>query len=477
MRLKIKEPEIEIGEDGFAKHCKLGRAPYGKKLSDLVERIDDPLVIALDGGWGSGKSFFLKCWAGAHKTENHGSAEVIYFDAFQHDYLDDPLIALTGVLAERFKSEEGLIAGVKNAALKIAPSLARIGLAAATAGVSELTTAAGDAALKAGEEKIAEAAAKYWEKEDGRRAAMKEFREALVALTSPKEEGGTPRKIVIIIDELDRCRPDFALALLEVIKHFFSIDHITFVLGVNLKELQNSVRARYGQGVDAERYLGKFIHLHMSLPLYTRHTDGNGREDIAMAYLATLFEELGIPNLKLRNHDKVEYVRILDYYENYLRCAGISPSLRDAERLASQAALFSMHSEEIIRGREGFLLVMIGAALLKYYHADLYRKLLEDPNFFKNNNNFTTLAKALGFVDASRGDPSIFENKVRFAWSAFLNRHGWRETAHEERKMLIDNMFRGTMALPAETMEPHEISSLFHEHLETFTLPGPSTQE
>ena len=90
MRLTIKEPDIDIGTDGFDKHCQLGRAKTGKVLSELVEKIEDPIVIALDGSWGSGKSFFLKCWTGAHTNENDGKAKVIYFDAFEHDYLDDP---------------------------------------------------------------------------------------------------------------------------------------------------------------------------------------------------------------------------------------------------------------------------------------------------------------------------------------------------------------------------------------------------
>jgi predicted KAP-like P-loop ATPase len=56
------------------------------------------MVIALDGAWGSGKSFFLKCWVGAHKLENEGTATTVYFDALSYDYLDDPLVALTGAI-------------------------------------------------------------------------------------------------------------------------------------------------------------------------------------------------------------------------------------------------------------------------------------------------------------------------------------------------------------------------------------------
>ncbi len=66
MRLTMPAPKIKLYKDGFAGHDKLGREKTGHRLSELVERIDDPLVIALDGAWGSGKSLFLKCWVGEH---------------------------------------------------------------------------------------------------------------------------------------------------------------------------------------------------------------------------------------------------------------------------------------------------------------------------------------------------------------------------------------------------------------------------
>lgn len=68
MRLTVPETKIELYKDGFKPGDldQLNRKPTGDNLSDLVERIDDPLVIALDGAWGSGKSFFLKCWVGEH---------------------------------------------------------------------------------------------------------------------------------------------------------------------------------------------------------------------------------------------------------------------------------------------------------------------------------------------------------------------------------------------------------------------------
>lgn len=337
MRLTIKEPEIKIGIDGFEGHCQLGRAETGKKLSGLVEQVKYPIVIALDGSWGSGKSFFLKCWTGAHTNENGGKAKVIYFDAFQHDFLEDPLIALTGVIAAQF--EPGTKAGkamglAKSAASKMWRPAARIGLAVGTAGVSEGVGAVGGAAIAAGSKAMSDASDEFWQKEDGRRAAMGEFRAALEKLTEPDADGNA-QKLVIIVDELDRCRPDYALSLLEVMKHFFMVDNVHFVLGVNLNELQNSVKARYGAGIDAAMYLQKFIQISFQIsgPKSNQPKTNDG---------AKYFKELsgggGFQLTRPSNHFVVDY--LYGYLDRLPHRNQIS--LRGAERLMTSTVTTSI---------------------------------------------------------------------------------------------------------------------------------------
>ena len=73
-------------------------------------------------------------------------------------------------------------------------------------------------------------------------------------------------RLIIFIDELDRCKPDYAVRLLERVKHYFSNDRITFVFSVNIEELQHSVKQVYGEGLDAYRYLDRFFDYKISLP-------------------------------------------------------------------------------------------------------------------------------------------------------------------------------------------------------------------
>ncbi|MGM9941506.1 MAG: P-loop NTPase fold protein, partial [Bulleidia sp.] len=73
-------------------------------------------------------------------------------------------------------------------------------------------------------------------------------------------------RLVVFIDELDRCKPTYAVQLLERIKHYFNDDRITFVFSVNLSELQHTIKNYYGNTFDACRYLDRFFDLRLSLP-------------------------------------------------------------------------------------------------------------------------------------------------------------------------------------------------------------------
>jgi predicted KAP-like P-loop ATPase len=145
---------------------------------------------------------------------------------------------------------------------------------------------------------------------------MRGFREALA-------EQSSQQKLVIVVDELDRCRPDYALNLLEVIKHFFDVPNVHFVLGVNLKELSNSVRARYGANSNAEKYLQKFITVAM--PLTNRHSKNTN-------FLTQLqyFDHIST-QLRIRDDWKYEHLKAYLKSINY----NVDLSLRDIEKIVT----------------------------------------------------------------------------------------------------------------------------------------------
>lgn len=286
MKLFVPEPAITLYEHGFDDHDLLDRKAQGEQLSNLVEKISDPIVIALDGEWGSGKTVFLKCWVGEHLKKDEHQAQTIYFDAFEHDFMNDPLIALIGAIDARLPKDD------ENKHLeklkKVAPWLARTGfrgaLAVATTGATEIAGPMVDAAINT----ISGAADKqidqFWQQERQKQQSLQDFKDALTELAKD-------RKLVIVIDELDRCRPDFALSMLEILKHLFHVPNVHFVLGVNLTALEHSVHARYGAGIDAGRYLKKFYNLIFEL------TDSNPRNlarDQKYRYAEKVFTDAGM---------------------------------------------------------------------------------------------------------------------------------------------------------------------------------------
>ncbi len=369
MRIVPPAPNIVLYEDGFKKFDLLERRLQGKQLSDLVEKIEDPLVIAIDGRWGGGKSFFLKCWVGAHKIENNGSAETVYFDAFENDFLDDPLISLTSAIASRLTKEPetaGFIKRAKSAAAVLGVPAARIALAVVTAGASESAGTMLQAGIDASHGELDKRIESFWKQEECQRAAMRDFRDALTALTLPNGESGESRKLVVTIDELDRCRPDYALSVLEVIKHFFNVPNVHFVLGVNLEELANSVRARYGESTNAHLYLQKFISvtLNLSTELQFHH----GSECISKAYFLRKATMMNLND------------RLIEEISLYLERPQISNSLslRAVERILTQMALVP-HVEIFFKKRaHGYWILLSGLIVMKILFPINYKAAREN---------------------------------------------------------------------------------------------------
>lgn len=274
-----------FGEDG---RDLLHRRKTGNALSDLMQGFENPRVVALNGNWGTGKTWFLKKWAHHHPTK-FADTTVVYFDAFAYDYISDPLPAMVSALEERTLLRDRNIKRMKKAAFKIAQTGARAGLAMATSGASEIGIV-GSGIIKSLGNQTEKEIEEYWRKEKGRGMAMKQFRSALESLIST----GNSKRVIFVVDELDRCRPDYALEVLEVIKHFFFVPRVHFVLGVNLEALEDMVSARYGAEDYATEYLEKFIQVKLTLPEEISK-DGGSRRNV-LEYLDHLCQEMEVPN-------------------------------------------------------------------------------------------------------------------------------------------------------------------------------------
>lgn len=269
--MKLIVPALQIsGDEGFSAELDIfNRKAYGEGLLNLIRNTDDELVVALDAQWGEGKSTFIKMWQGLLQENN---IPHIYFDAFENDYQADPFLAISGEiyrLAEKYNEKtSGEFKKNATSALKVLGQAGlRITLKTLTAGVFDQTVLDEIGTDKDAAKETADIVDKYIA---NRLAKSNEDKATLVAfkkhLSQLSEEIGNNEPIIFIIDELDRCKPDFALSLIESIKHLFSVPKVTFLLVMNRIQMEEAVRHQYGSGVDATRYLQKFISISTTLP-------------------------------------------------------------------------------------------------------------------------------------------------------------------------------------------------------------------
>lgn len=260
--MKLLLDEVSYG-DGFSNGNDLfNRKRLALQLESIIRSSeDDSLVLAIDDQWGTGKTTFLKMWENELITD--GAFEVIYFDAFKNDYQQDAFLALSSAIYPKIEKDEDkkeFIEAAKNVGKFMIRAGVKIGLRAATLGIVKDTDLEGieDATKEVIEEpieKLIEEKLKSAENEEG---IIQHFKNTIT-------ESAKDKKIVFIIDELDRARPDFSLDLLEKMKHVFNTKNLFFVLAVNKDQFLHIINKRYGN-IDSETYLSKFIHFWFSLP-------------------------------------------------------------------------------------------------------------------------------------------------------------------------------------------------------------------
>ncbi len=265
MGTTIRPQEIEVPKDNPFENDLLDRKATVEVLTRLVGEIEGPSVIAVDAAWGNGKSTFIRIWA--QHLRNKGFP-VVEFNAWETDYSRDPFVALSSELTEGLSvtSTDGPIVekleSLKRAGREVLirsfPAFVRI----ATAGILDVSSLV--------EQEIGQLLSSYAEKRLAEyvetKKSIEEFKEVLQDFAGTLSIQNCGQPLVVFVDELDRCRPSYAIEMLEIAKHFFSVDNIVFVLAVNRIELAHSVKAFYGSEFDATGYLRRFIDIDFRLP-------------------------------------------------------------------------------------------------------------------------------------------------------------------------------------------------------------------
>lgn len=263
----------ENGRDEFR------REQVAEKVIKLLTAPVEVSPMVIDGDWGTGKTEFCHKLINKFRAE-HEDYRLLYVDAFQADHADNPLLTvLSGVM--------GLLPeGAQKSTLrkKAMPVVRFAATTVSKAVVSHLLKQNADDLLEGLEESLQDAADQAIDASV--KALLKDHEEAqknLQALQATLESIAKEAPIVIFIDELDRCRPDFAVQMLEVIKHTFNVEGLQFVLVTNTRQLKAAINHRYGHQVDAQRYLDKFLKFSFRLPNFVTGYHGATLEDSSVA--------------------------------------------------------------------------------------------------------------------------------------------------------------------------------------------------
>jgi hypothetical protein len=258
--MKIRHNDIEINAQNPFQNCKLERKPYAIVLTDLVKNFNEGFVLAIDSEWGTGKSTFVKMWK-QHLENNE--FKTLYFNAWENDLENDVLVTLISELKELSSSKTEV--AFKNVLSKAAPLAKSLALGLFKTQVEKYVgNELAKELLNQTSSTIADSLQAQIDNYTERKKSIKEFQKSLEKFVS-STSGDKP--VVFIIDELDRCRPNYAVDLLEKIKHLFYVPGIVFVLSIDKIQLGNAIRGVYGSDlIDATEYLRRFIDIDYSLP-------------------------------------------------------------------------------------------------------------------------------------------------------------------------------------------------------------------
>ena len=284
----------------------IGRTNDVCSFSKLIQETEDGCSISIDGQWGTGKTFFVKqsklvldaLNPNVSFSESESAKRIkrkyeeiignqednpvpivtVYYDAWQHDDEDDPLLSVVyEIMKDNYNNCSDEIVRIW---VDILASIADV---VSDRNITNL---------------LKELKGKNIFEEQKENDDLSQIINRFLDSFLP-ERGN---KLVVFIDELDRCSPVYAVKLLERIKHYFLNENVIFVFSVNAVELQKTIRKFYGDDFDACRYLDRFFDVRPSIPPFDirRYLSCIGLSDSRNLRETVCFEVINQMNMEMR---------------------------------------------------------------------------------------------------------------------------------------------------------------------------------
>ncbi len=265
--MKLKNTFPKIDPKNPFENDKLNRAYIADNLTSLIKTIEDEFVLSISSPWGTGKTTFINMW---RQKLNNERIPNLYFNAWLSDYSDDPLLTfmaeINAYIKSNVKANKVKLKHFENAKdisfqimKKSIPTLVKI----ATSGIVDIDSTLNNSISQLVEDIAKDKIANY----ESDKKSINSFKENLASFIESicVDDSGNRVPFVFFIDELDRCRPNYTIELLERIKHIFNVPGIVFVLSIDNEQIQNSIKSMYGLDMDVDGYLRRFIDLNYTL--------------------------------------------------------------------------------------------------------------------------------------------------------------------------------------------------------------------
>lgn len=254
----FKNEEMEINKENIWERDLFSRNKVAEDFTKIITSIEQPFVLSINSSYGSGKTFFLKRWAEELKQKGE---TVVFFNAWDCDFVEKPLLPFLYNFIEQLKEQNlvkyDLITDIKNCG-DILFTCFKHFIFEGSNGILDID----ELKQKTDANSMSLPKVENLYEYNQLRNILAEFKKDIDKLV--KTLSG--KNIYIFVDELERCRPIFAIELLEAIKHLFNVKGLVFILGIDRSQLKHTISNIYGCGMDGEGYLRRFIDLELELP-------------------------------------------------------------------------------------------------------------------------------------------------------------------------------------------------------------------
>lgn len=360
----------------FKDDDKLNREHFAEFLIEIInnnkkykrESDSNSFVLAIDSSWGTGKTTFINMLENKMNSIENNKYTIINYNAWKNDAWKNPFETLmyTILKNEIFNTIDDVNnlkqigKDLKEVAKNIGKGFIKKQLNKIMA--EDVVEALDKQIIQSGDYKkfINNASSDY--------DFFKEYEEYNNSIESMKQnlkKVCEKTQLIVFIDELDRCKPTFAIELLEMIKHLFDVENMVFVFALDISQLSYSVQSVYGTGIDSAGYLCRFFDYISKLPKFDINT-----------YIDSILDKNKLINYELKKEINKGGILIqINFASTFKDLANLyNLSLRDINTIYSSFLLFEKMELSQVKNLEVYQ-IYIFLMIMKYKDLNCFNNM------------------------------------------------------------------------------------------------------